>query len=220
MSFCRKKRGEWMLTSIRNNLFLLLIAICAVQCRTREIIVPAPPTEEFCTGDLAFRLGRTLESDAIAATAEEGYDYSHIGIIISRGDSIRVIHIEPERGGEERVKCETLEDFFHPARAVKGCVARHKNISSNETQSIEGKCISLYNSDIHFDHDYSLQDSETMYCTELVNAAFSEIGISLTERRHKVPLIEEGVILPSDMLRDGDLEIVWRYSERRPARHN
>ena len=220
MSFCRKKRGEWMLTSIRNNLFILLIAICAVQCRTREVSVAAPPAEEFCTGDLAFRLGRTLESDAIAATADEGYDYSHVGIIISRGDSIRVIHIEPERGGEERIKCETLEDFFHPTRAVKGCVARQKNISSNEIQSIEDKCISLSNSNIRFDHDYSLQDSEAMYCTELVNVVFSEIGISLTERRHKVPLIEEGVILPSDMLRDGDLEIVWRYSERRPARHN
>lgn len=209
-----------MLTSIRNNLFILLIAISAVQCRTREVSVPVPPAEEFCSGDLAFRLGRTLESDAIAATADEGYNYSHVGIIISRGDSIRVIHIEPERGGEERIKCETLEDFFHPSRAVKGCVARQKNLSLNEIQTIENKCVSLFYSDIHFDHDYSLQDSEAMYCTELVNVVFSEIGIYLTEHRHKLPLIEEGVILPSDMLRDGDLEIVWRYSERRPARHN
>ena len=209
-----------MLISIRNNLFILLIALCAVQCRTREVSVPAPPAEEFCSGDLAFRLGRTLESDAIAAKADEGYDYSHVGIIICRGDSIRVIHIEPERGGEERIKCETLENFFHHTRSVKGCVARPNNISLNNKQIIEYKCISLFNSDIHFDHDYSLQDSEAMYCTELVNVVFSKIGISLTESRHKLPLIEEGVILPSDMLRDGDLEVVWRYSERRPARHN
>ena len=191
-----------------------------MQCRTREVSVSAPPAEEFCSGDLAFRLGRTLESDAIAAKADEGYDYSHVGIIICRGDSIRVIHIEPERGGEERIKCETPEDFFHPTRAAKGCVARPNNISLNNKQIIEDKCISLFNSDIHFDHDYSLQDSEAMYCTELVNVVFSKIGISLTESRHKLPLIEEGVILPSDMLRDGDLEVVWRYSERRPARHN
>ena len=59
-----------MLISIRNNLFIILLAIGVVQCRTREISMPTPPIEEFVSGDLVFRLGRTLESDAIAATAE------------------------------------------------------------------------------------------------------------------------------------------------------
>jgi hypothetical protein len=182
--------------------------------------MPKPPIEEFCSGDLAFRLGRTLESDAIAASADEGCDYSHVGVIIRQEDSIRVIHIEPERGASERIKCETLEDFFHPTRAVKGCVARRKTLSKEEQQIIENRSISLFNSGIPFDHNYSLQDSSAMYCTELINTIFLNAGISLTYRRHKVSLIEEGVILPSDMLRDGDLEIIWHYSERRPARHN
>lgn len=209
-----------MLISIRNNLFILLVAISAVQCHTREVSVSIPSAEEFCSGDLAFRLGRTLESDAIAATADEGFDYSHVGVIIGRGDSIRVIHIEPERGASERIKCESLEEFFHHSRSIKGCIARLKTISPTQKQAIENKCVSLLSADIRFDHDYSLQDSSAMYCTELVNALYSHIGITLTHRRHKVPLIDEGVILPSDMLHDGDLEIVWRYSERRPARHN
>ena len=96
-----------MLISIRNNLFIILLAISAVQCSTHEVTMPKPPIEEFCSGDLAFRLGRTLESDAIAASADEGCDYSHIGVIIRQEDSIRVIHIEPEQGASERIKCET-----------------------------------------------------------------------------------------------------------------
>ena len=209
-----------MLISIRNNLIILLLALGFTQCRTREIMMPEPPTEEFRTGDLAFRLGRTLESDAIAVSADEAHRYSHIGVIIRQDDSVRVVHIEPERGSEERIKSESAEDFFHPSRAVKGCVARRKKLSAKEQQAIENKSIRLLGSDIHFDHDYSLQDSSAMYCTELINAIFLEAGISLTERRHDVPLIKEGVILPSDILRDGDLEIIWHYSERRPARHN
>ena len=209
-----------MLISIRNNLFIILLAISAVQCRTRDVAMPEPPIEEFRSGDLAFRLGRTLESDAIAATADEGFDYSHVGVIIRQGDSIRVIHIEPERGGEERIKSESVEEFFHPTRAVKGCVARRKTLTKEELQTIENRSLSLFNSGIMFDHDYSLQDSSAMYCTELINTIFLEADISLTTRRHDVPLIKEGVILPSDILHDGDLEIVWHYCERRPARHN
>ena len=209
-----------MLISIRNNLFIILLAIGVVQCRTREVSMPTPPIEEFVSGDLVFRLGRTLESDAIAATADKGYDYSHIGVIVRQGDSVRVIHIEPEHKGEERVKSESVEEFFHPSRAVKGCVARRRTLTEKEHQTIENKSISLLNSDIHFDHDYSLSDSSAMYCTELINAIFLEADISLTTRRHKVPLVTEGVILPSDILLDGDLEVIWYYSERRPARHN
>lgn len=209
-----------MLISIRNNLFIILLAICVVQCRTREISMPTPPIEEFVSGDLVFRLGRTLESDAIAATADEGVDYSHVGVIIRQGDSIRVIHIEPERNGEERVKSESVEEFFHPSRAVKGCVARREPLTERELQMIEDKSLSLLKSGIRFDHDYSLSDSSAMYCTELINAIFLEADISLTTRRHNVPLVTEGVILPSDMLLDGDLEVIWYYSERRPARHN
>jgi hypothetical protein len=58
-----------------------------------------------------------------------------------------------------------------------------------------------------------------MYCTELVDFLFRKVDISLTEQRHRVPLAQEDVLLPSSIMRDGALKEVWSY-DLRPARHN
>jgi hypothetical protein len=142
-----------------------------------------------------------------------------VGVVVGRGDSLRVVHIEPEREGAERIKAESLEEFFSLSRAVKGMVAKRKGISLEQCQIIENEAMQLLDLNVRFDHDYSLQDSSEMYCTELVDFLFQKVGITLTERRYELPLVREGVILPSSMLSDGDLQMVWGY-DLRSARHN
>ena len=146
-----------MLILIRNSLSLIFLALCVVQCSTREEIVPAIPVQELREGDVAFRLGRTLQSDAIAAATQGESRYSHVGVIVGWGDSLRVVHIEPERDGEERVKMESVEEFFHPARAVAGCVARYENLTEWQRQTIECEAMRLHAKGVEFDHDYSLR---------------------------------------------------------------
>lgn len=206
-----------MLISIRNSLSLIFLALCVVQCSTRRDVVPVIPFEELRGGDVAFRLGRTLQSDAIAAATEDESRYSHVGVIVGRGDSLRVVHIEPERDGEERVKMENVDEFFHPARAVAGCVARYENLTEQQRQTIEREALQLYAKGVAFDHDYSLEDTTRMYCTELVDFVFRRADVVLTEQRRRVPLVEEEVLFPTDML--NGLQRVWHY-DLRPARHN
>ena len=181
--------------------------------------MPPIPHERFRAGDVAFRLGRTLGSDAIASVAEDDFRFSHVGVVVGRGDSLIVVHIEPEREGEERIKAESLEEFFHPSRAVKGVVARCEQLSGEQRQTIESEALRLLELKLRFDHDYSLHDSTAMYCTELVDYLFQKVGTTLTHRRYDVPLVREGVILPHSMLQDGDLQSVWSY-DLRSARHN
>lgn len=206
-----------MLISIRNSLSLIFLALCVVQCSTREEVVPAIPVQELREGDVAFRLGRTLQSDAIASVVEGESRYSHVGVVVGRGDSLRVVHIEPERDGEERVKMESVEAFFHPARAVAGCVARYENLTEPQRQTIEREALRLYVKGVEFDHDYSLEDTTRMYCTELVDYVFRGANVVLTEQRRRVPLVKEEVLFPTDML--NGLQQVWYY-DLRPARHN
>lgn len=206
-----------MLISIRNSLSLIFIALCVVQCSTRKDAVPVIPTEELRAGDVAFRLGRTLQSDAIASVVENESRYSHVGVVVGRGDSLRVVHIDPERDGEERVKMERVEAFFHPAVAVAGCVARYGDLTEQQRQTIEREALRLYAKGVEFDHDYSLRDTSQMYCTELVDYVFRRANVALTEQRRRVPLVKEEVLFPTDMLEG--LQRVWYY-DLRPARHN
>lgn len=208
-----------MLISIRNNLLLILTLLCVVQCRTRQVVIPTISVESMRSGDVAFRLGRTIESDAIAAVADSGQGYSHVGVVVSQGDSLYVVHIEPERGGAERVKREPVAEFFHPAKAVAGCVARYGAMTERQRQVLERETIRLFEQGVVFDHDYSLSDTSRMYCTELVDYLFRLSDILLTSQRRRVPLVREEVIFPTDMLHGEAMQQVWYY-DLRPARHN
>ena len=182
-------------------------------------MAPEISVDEFLSGDLAFRRGRTMESDAIAGMGGSRYDYSHVGVIVSHGDSMCVVHVEPMREGNEQVKVVSIEEFFHPANAVKGCVTRCKALSEQQRHIIEREAMALVRRGVGFDHDYRLSDTTAMYCTELVDFLFRKVDISLTEQRYRVPLAQEDVLLPSSIMRDGALKEVWSY-DLRPARHN
>ena len=52
-----------------------------------------------------------------------------------------------------------------------------------------------------FDHQYDLEDSSSLYCTELVRLVYADCGIDLCEDRwHRIPLQAKGpVIFPEDI---------------------
>ncbi len=186
---------------------LLLLAVFGCgKDKHHDTMPPAIPTHKICAGDLAFRLGRSIESGVIASDGE----FSHIGIVIQSDSTLCVAHIEPSRKGSERVKYEELEEFFHPQRASAGAIMRLKELDSAQYSTLEGYILSCH--DIEFDHSYSLSDTTAMYCTELVHHTFSAAGIDLTQGiRHKLPLAAEPVVLPSDIARNKNLYTIWSF---------
>ena len=187
-------------------LILLLITSCRSGGNHYATTPPEIPISNFHSSDIAFRLGRTIESRAIAADG----GYSHVGIIIRKDSTLQVAHIEPSRNGSELTKYESLKQFFHPDNASSGAVMRIENLNSTQLAVVENYLFSCKN--ISFDHDYKLSDTTQMYCTELAFRAFYEIGIDITNgTRHRVPLAQEEVILPADIFRNDRLVEIWRY---------
>ena len=186
-------------------LILLLITSCRSGGNHYAATLPEIPISNFHSGDVAFRLGRTIESRAIAADGR----YSHVGIIIRKDSTLQVAHIEPSRNGSELTKYESLEQFFHPDNASSGAVMRIENLDSTQLAVVENYLFSCKN--ISFDHDYKLSDTTQMYCTELIYRAFLEIGIEITNVRHRVPLAQEEVILPADISNNDRLVEIWQY---------
>lgn len=173
------------------------------------------PIDSLRSADLAFRLGRTLQSSAIAAGSDKDARYSHIGIIVRQADDVSVIHIEPQRGGDEGVRCERLEVFFADDKAVSGAIVRLDNLTCEQRQTISQYLLLAARSPIRFDHDYTLSDTTRMYCTELTEWAYSKAGITLSAgRRHTLPLASEAVILPSDILQRDDIIPIWAFPSR------
>lgn len=202
------------------SIIFVLIFAAITSCGTTPSAPPPrcaktiyPPIDSLHSADLVFRLGRTLQSEAIAAGADHTTRYSHVGIIIRQANNLSVVHIEPCRDGDERVKCETLEDFFAYDNAMSGAIVRIKNLTAEQRNKIQQAALSAASSLISFDHDYSLSDTTRMYCTELTEWAYSKADITLSEGRcHRLPLTAEPVILPQDVLKRTDAVKIWEFT--------
>ena len=196
--------------------FVLIIALLLCGCRTSPPIQPCPPDipiAKFQTADIAFRLGRTIESNLIASSGGDSTHYSHVGIIINRDSIPTVVHIEPTPNkNNDIIKEETLQEFFSPDKSLAGSVTRISNLTDRQRNTIQDRTLHLINSSITFDHSYTLSDSSTMYCTELIEHICSSIDISLSQgRTHKLPFIQEPIILPSDIAQNPTLITIWEY---------
>lgn len=203
-----------MFRLIQNSLRILFIVgalTLSVQCS--EQCATTPPEIPYCKiqeADIVFRLGRTLQSDAIASHGSGGY--SHIGIIIRTDSTLKALHIEPHRHQSEHIKAQSLEEFFHPDNALAGCVMRHNAINDSLRLVISAYAKELHASPITFDHDYRLSDSSQMYCTELVEKIFQRVGISLARgQKIRLPLAKEPVIMPSAIYENDSLSMIWSY---------
>ncbi len=208
--------GLSMSISHLNNIFkffLLAVLALSVRCSANRPVADCNvdiPVADFCQGDIVFRLGRTIQSSAIASQGAGGY--SHIGILIEVDSALQILHIEPSRQASEKIKTEALPEFFSAEQAVAGCVVRHNGISEPSRAAIADYAKYLLNSDISFDHDYLLSDSSRMYCTELVERVYSHVGISLSqEKKVRLPLAKEPVILPSAIYENDSLVSIWSY---------
>ena len=208
--------GLSMSISHLNNpfkLFLLVVLALSVRCSANHTVNNSCveiPVADFRPGDIVFRLGRTIQSNAIASQGAGGY--SHIGILVEVDSVLCVLHIEPSRQSSEKIKTEVLPEFFSSNQAVAGCVMRYSAISEPSKEVLADYAKHLLDSDIYFDHDYLLSDSSRMYCTELVERIYNRVGISLSqEKRVRLPLAKEPVILPSAIYENDSLVMIWNY---------
>jgi len=167
-------------------------------------------------GDIVFRRGSGLASRAILSTDRRGV-YSHIGIIVKDKGIWKVVHAvpgEPDfKGDPDRIKMETIEIFFSKQRAICGAIMRVKN-EPLKSKNAAKEAIRLLKKRVLFDHDYNLEDSTKMYCTELVYFVYKKERIDLSKGEYSkinIPGFNERYLLPGDIQQSDKLNSIFHF---------
>ncbi len=194
-----------MLRSIAKR-FAVMCAVLCVACGGAR-----PSAEQIAEGlqqgDVVLRLGRGTKSQAVLQ-ADAGGEYSHAGLVVRTDSGLMVVHAVPGEAGADgvdRVKMERLEAFYAHARAKKGLVLRLQDTTGTERAACycRERCLA----GMEFDHDYNLEDTTTIYCTELIWRAYLLSGVDVTDGQRKqivnVPIYSGTYIFPSHFIKSG-----------------
>ncbi len=194
------------------GLLSMILLLAIVACDDTNSHQPIIPTEKLMQGDIAFRKGEGFVSDVVLYNDADGL-YSHIGLIVNHNDSIKVVHSVPGEGDYDGVKIEPIEMFYATSRAVKGEVLRME-LNDEQRRVIGEIAIKKGIDKIEFDHDYNLNDTTQVYCTELIKLLFNRIGINIVEGRStrvNIPGMSGDYIMPSDVYRNKKLISIYKY---------
>lgn len=203
---------DWKVISI---LLLTFLSISCISKSGGAQSVNCKIEARICSGDLAFRRGRGVVSDVVVSADHCG-NYSHVGIVVERDHKLYVIHEVPYEGrkqAEDKIYCQSLDLFFAEDRAKTGAIYR-AGIDTTERLKIAEYLDRQLTLETPFDHDYNLDDSTKLYCTELVWRAYNSIGIDLSGGRRttiNLPGFGNEMILPADIESCDKLELIYRF---------
>lgn len=194
-----------------------MLVLLLTNCHKPGTAVEVTGQEDFREGDLVFRCGLGAESRFVTTVSNSAY--SHIGILHfdSLHNEWQVIHAVPGEAGKgepDRVKCESLADFFHPDRAKRGAWARVNCPDSMATAATRYAWQKALRG-VEFDHDYTLADTNRLYCTELIYQSYRQQGLDVTNGlRHGALSFfskDSVTIFPSDIIESGQLLTVTPF---------
>jgi hypothetical protein len=191
---------------------ILFLVFVIVGCEQRPAFTFEIDETMLQEGDIIFRKGMSIASRVVLAADKEG-GYSHIGIVVKDSTGWKVIHAVPgetdKENPEEIMKKESLAQFFAPNRAVAGAIYRLDTTETIGYLAAQKAKMILKRKPL-FDHNYDLEDSTEMYCTELLYVAYLYAGIDISEgRRTKYPALRSEFLLPGDILVCSKLKKVW-----------
>ena len=167
-------------------------------------------------GDIVFRRGEGVVSRIVLAGDING-KYSHIGMIINENDTLKVAHSVPGEHNNDldfdRVKIDAIEIFFSQNHASAGAVMR-LNLSDEQRKTLSKSAIDKERQNVKFDHNYDLNDTCSLYCTEFIQLLYSNIGIDISESRKStafIPGLQGDYIMPSDIYNNKKLKLIYNY---------
>ena len=207
---------------IQRALLMVAIALCAVAlcCCVRDKDAGGKvrddlPLNRLHDGDLLFRCGVSFESGAVARLDSDGR-YTHVGIAVNDNGSWRVVHAVPgeSNDGVNRVKVEPVDSFYLTTRAVHGAAMRLRGVTAAVTGNAAREALRLARRGILFDDRYDWNDHSRLYCTELVQEAYSAAGVDLAGGRSTLvvlPFYKGRVVFPSDISENDSLLMVFSF---------
>jgi len=182
-------------------------------CEKKHFNWQIPPDLILNTGDLVFRQGDSFESNVVMGVDKSSI-YSHVGLVIWQDSACRVIHAVPnesEKNEKDKVKVESIEEFFATDKALSGGIYR-VGLKQEDVALIASKVKEIMGRRPLFDASMDLQDTNSFYCTELVWHIFrTSLNIDLSQgRRHSIPLFPD-LIFCSDIMSYPNLKLVYQF---------
>lgn len=192
---------------------ITMLTECSVNDSRQEVDIPL---DNICVGDIAFRRGEGITSTIVLYKDAEG-QYSHVGVVAKSDSGLVVVHAvpgdDPNQEGVDIVRAEFLNHFFASDKATKGEIMRLA-LDSTQQNAINRYALEKARQKIEFDHQYDLDDTTRLYCTELLHNAFDRAGINITEGRISnlsVPGKQYDLIMPSDIHKNANLKTVFIF---------
>jgi hypothetical protein len=125
-------------------------------------------------GDIIFRHGFGIISDAIVKYVKSDYTVSHCGIIVTDSlGKLSVIHTVSNTLAEiDGMQKDKLEVFIKGSHKNSIIVARYKYENDSQPQKIAEQAKYYLSKQIPFDHNFDCADSTAFFCTEFIYRVF------------------------------------------------
>lgn len=184
---------------------------CNVPARTQ---VPTIPIELLQEGDIVFRRGYGFASEMVVYNDADG-KYSHVGVVVNSEKGLMIAHSVPGGDAEENdiMRLERIEQFYSAESSSCGEIVRME-LDSLQRRRLGEMAVAKANEKIPFDHNYDLEDTTALYCTELVQLLYRNIGIDLAEgriTRLNAPGFSSDYLMPSDIYQNRNLKTIFKY---------
>ncbi len=178
-----------MIVSRARSLKILLLLLTTViagfwwQARSEtetSSLAPLFDGLELRSGDVVFRRGRSLVSHSVMTLDRESR-FSHVGLLRVSNDRVQVIHALPEGedGSGGSIQIESLKKFLATRRASAAALYRLRSPSQTIADAAAETAYGYLLAAVPFDDAFDAVDNSSLYCTELVWAAYREAGVDL-----------------------------------------
>lgn len=197
---------------------IIISILMMIQCSGPEQpkLSPKIPIEKLQAGDIAFRRGESIASEVVLYNDIDGR-YSHVGLVVETDSGLMVAHSVPGKTSTQEtidvIQIEHINHFFEPKVSVRGEIMR-MNLDSVQRHLLNILALKKVDDKVPFDHNYDLSDTTKLYCTELLQLLFKNIGIDLAQGRItpiNVPGLSNNYIMPSDIYNNNNLKTIFYY---------
>ena len=195
-----------------------IISMMMIQCSNPEQQESSPeiPIDILQAGDIAFRRGESIASEVVLYNDIDGR-YSHVGLIVETDSGLMVVHSVPgeitTQESIDIIQLEPINHFFARNVSVRGEIMRMK-LDSAQRNMLSAMALRKVQEKTPFDHNYDLSDTTKLYCTELIQLLYKNIGIDLAQGRItpiNVPGLSNDYIMPSDIYKNEMLKTIFSY---------
>ncbi|MDP2172687.1 MAG: YiiX/YebB-like N1pC/P60 family cysteine hydrolase [Candidatus Cloacimonadaceae bacterium] len=138
--------------------------------------VSKPDSSLFQGGDILLRKGNNIVSDMIISAFPGGKGMSHCGILVRGNERWMVIHtISGRISAFDGIRINTVKDFIAGAHQNK--VMHVQPVFPINRELVSQRAFYHLQRKAAFDHDFDLNESDKLYCSELVRKVYLEAGV-------------------------------------------